>query len=83
VALLLKAWLPSVIQLLEVPWVSSADIEAGANWSATKGSQLATSKFGIICVTRENQNRLWLNFEAGAISKSLSTGEFRAQPVEE
>lgn len=69
VALLLKTWLPSVIQALDDPWVSDVDIESGANWSTAIGTQLANADFGIICVTQENQSRPWLNFEAGAISK--------------
>src|SRR4051794_15271507 len=70
VALLLRSWLPDVIQALDdLLWVSDADIESGANWSAAIGARLTTSTYGIICVTRENQGRPWLNFEAGAISK--------------
>jgi TIR domain-containing protein len=65
----LRDWLPSVIQSLDTPWVSDVDIESGANWSASIGSELAGAKLGIICVTHENQDRPWLNFEAGAISK--------------
>lgn len=72
VALLLKSWLPVVIQTIEEPWCSDTDIESGANWSATIGEQLSSTEFGIICVTKENQNRPWLNFEAGAISKLVS-----------
>lgn len=71
VALALRDWLPVVIQSLD-PWCSDTDIEAGANWNSTIGNELSTAKFGIICVTRENQNRPWLNFEAGAISKLVS-----------
>lgn len=70
-ALALRDWLPTVIQALDTPWVSSEDIEAGANWSNSVGGELEATSFGIICVTRENQARQWLNFEAGAISKLL------------
>lgn len=72
VALLLKSWLPVVIQTINEPWCSDTDIESGANWNTTIGEQLSTTEFGIICVTKENQNRPWLNFEAGAISKLVS-----------
>src|SRR6476659_1756710 len=68
-ASLLKSWLPSVLQALEEPWMSSADIEGGANWSSSIGTELTNTDFGIVCVTQENQDRPWLNFEAGAISK--------------
>lgn len=69
IAKLLKVWLPSVLQAIENPWMSDVDIESGANWSASIGIQLNSADYGIICVTRENQARPWLNFEAGAISK--------------
>ncbi len=70
VAVALREWLPDVIQGVE-PWMSSADIEAGARWSSRVQDELAASNFGIICVTPENQTAPWLLFEAGAIAKSF------------
>jgi hypothetical protein len=73
VAQLLKSWIPSVIQALAEDdlWMSEIDIESGANWSATIGKNLEIAEYGLICVTQENQQRTWLNFEAGAISKLI------------
>ena len=70
VAIVLKDWLPSVIQSLE-PYVSSEDIDKGTRWSTDLSKELEASTFGILCVTRENITAPWLNFEAGALSKSV------------
>lgn len=66
----LKWWLPMVIQATK-PFLSSEDIEKGTRWSKDIAEALNTSRFGIICVTKENQNAPWLLFEAGAISKAI------------
>jgi TIR domain len=70
IAMILREWLPSVLQVVE-PYVSSEDIEKGARWSSDLSMELADSNYGIICVTRENLNAPWLNFEAGALSKTF------------
>lgn len=70
VALVFREWLPSVIQSIE-PYVSSVDIDKGARWSTDIAKELESSDFGILCITRENLETPWLNFEAGALSKSI------------
>ena len=70
VALVFRDWLPSVIQEI-VPYVSSEDIDKGARWSTDIAKELADSKFGLLCVTRENMSAPWLMFEAGALSKTM------------
>ncbi|MFH6943163.1 TIR domain-containing protein [Flavobacterium sp. FlaQc-50] len=70
VAMKLRDWLPSVIQVVE-PYVSSEDIDKGARWSTDISKELEDSAFGILCVTKENINAPWLQFEAGALSKKL------------
>ena len=70
VAMALHDWLPSVIQLLK-PYVSSEDIAKGTRWSGDISEELENSLFGILCVTKDNLNAPWLNFEAGALSISV------------
>jgi len=77
-AQLLYQWLPEVIQQI-TPWMSSEDIEKGSRWSTIIGERLEAGKMGIICLTSENVNAPWLNFEAGALAKSLT--EARVFPL--
>ncbi|MGC3864095.1 hypothetical protein ACPSM1_28365 [Micromonospora chersina] len=76
--LVLRDWLPEVIQSIE-PWVSSEDIDKGQRWGAEVGAQLGELGQGVLCVTPENQHEPWLNFEAGALAKSLDGA--RVRPV--
>jgi DNA-binding transcriptional ArsR family regulator len=73
VALLLKERLPSFLPGIE-PWVSSVDIAKGVRWSHEIAKQLDDCNFGIVCVDPSNLKSNWLNFEAGALSKSLDNG---------
>ena len=70
VALVLRDWLPSVIQSL-TPYVSSEDIDKGARWSTDIAKELEDSTFGILCVTKDNLEAPWLLFVAGALSKTM------------
>ena len=79
VALALRDWLRLVIQNLK-PWCSDKDIGAGDRWSEEIANQLQQSKFGIICLTSENLESLWLHFEAGALSKSVSDSAVAVVP---
>lgn len=70
VAIVFRDWMPSVIQSI-TPYVSSEDIDKGARWSTDIAKELEDSTFGVLCVTRENIGAPWLNFEAGALSKTM------------
>lgn len=63
----LRDWLPTVLGMVR-PWISSEDIDKGARWAGEIARQLLESKAGIFCLTPENLESRWLNFEAGAIS---------------
>ncbi|MFB7401020.1 toll/interleukin-1 receptor domain-containing protein [Streptomyces rubiginosohelvolus] len=66
----LRIWLPDVIQAVN-PWISSRNISQGSRPLANIADELASSNFGIVCVTPENRGSEWINFEAGALSKTL------------
>lgn len=70
VAEIFKKWIPCIIQSAE-PYFSSADIDKGARWSTDIAKELQDANFGILCVTKDNLDSPWLNFEAGALSKSM------------
>jgi hypothetical protein len=69
IALALRDWLPSVIQTVE-PWMSSEDIKKGTRWSPAIAKELAESRAAIFCLTPDNLESPWLNFEAGAVSNT-------------
>lgn len=66
----LRDWLPRVIQTLK-PFMSEADIGKGTRWEQEIGSQLDQARFGIFCLTAESLASRWVNFEAGALSKTV------------
>lgn len=70
VAEMFREWLPSVLQAVE-PFMSAEDIDKGARWSSDMANQLENTRAGILCVTPDNIEAPWLNFEAGALSKTL------------
>lgn len=78
-ARLLHWFLPQVLNDVD-PWMSDEDLNVGNQWGNEIVQQLNESSFGIICVTPGNVNRPWLNFEAGAISKSVGDELSRVAP---
>ncbi|WP_158634426.1 TIR domain-containing protein [Amycolatopsis sp. WAC 01375] len=71
IAAAMRDWLPLLVNEIE-PFMSTG-IEAGARWQTEISSQLESTDFGIIFVTSENQEKPWLNFEAGALAKAVAT----------
>jgi len=69
----LRNWLPSALQFVK-PYFSPEDIEKGAKWNSEISKELESSNIGIICLTRDNTEKPWILFEAGALSKSLEKG---------
>ncbi len=71
IAKALRDWIPCVIQEADT-WISTHDIERGAQWFATLTDQIRNTDLGIVCLTYENQNAPWILFESGALSRNLS-----------
>lgn len=74
----LRRWLPVVNQQLN-PWVSRFDIAKGQHWATELWAKLEGMNEGLICVTAQNKAEPWLNFESGALTRSLGKG--RVQPL--
>jgi hypothetical protein len=72
VALALRDWIPMLLQSTQ-PWLSDRDIAAGDRWAIEIGKRLEECQFGIICLTRDNTTAPWVLFEAGALSKALTS----------
>lgn len=72
IAKVLKKWIPCIIQSVDV-FFSSEDIEKGNDWDKIISTELEECNYGIVCLTKDNVDAPWLNFEAGAIAKSLDS----------
>lgn len=72
VAKLLDNWIRCVVQAVD-PWISSKDVDKGSLWFSEISTTLATTQAGIVCLTKENLNKPWILFEAGALAKGLSS----------
>lgn len=72
VALALREWLPVFIQAVQ-PWVSSEDIAKGTLWRIELARELEEGSVGILCITRDNVGSPWVNYEAGALTKTPGT----------
>jgi len=70
----LRNWLPSALQFVR-PYFSPDDIEKGAKWHSEISLELQNSNLGIICLTKDNTDRPWIIFEAGALSKFIDKGK--------
>jgi len=68
----LSKWIKHVVQASH-PWVSSRDIDSGSVWVNELNEKIKDSAVGIICITGDNKDKPWLLFEAGALSKGLSS----------
>ena len=72
VAELLRDWIRCVLQAAR-PWISTRDLDRGSLWFTEINEQLKDTTVGIICLTQENKNRPWILFEAGVLTKGLSS----------
>lgn len=67
VAILIRNWISDIIQAID-PWMSEKDIDRGAIWFSEISKVIENVTVSIICVTKENKNKPWVLFEAGALS---------------
>ncbi|QQX15242.1 toll/interleukin-1 receptor domain-containing protein [Bacillus altitudinis] len=65
-----STWISLVLQFVN-PFLSSEDIEKGSRWGHEIAKNLEESTHGVFFVTKDNIGAPWINFEAGALSKSL------------
>lgn len=75
----LRAWLPRVLLTGVQTFVSSQDIEKGQRGLSVIAASLDDIDYGIILLTKANQHAPWINFESGALGKSV--GEARVSPL--
>ena len=68
----LHQYIPGIIQSADV-FFSQEDIEKGANWDCVLRNELSNSSYGIVCLTPQNINDPWINFEAGAMATTLDS----------
>lgn len=68
----MRNWIPLVLQGAK-PYFTPDDIEKGTRWSNDIAKELEASTVGIICLTKENLEKPWIMFEAGALSKKLDS----------
>jgi hypothetical protein len=74
----LREYVPLVIQSATC-FLSKNDIEAGTQWMTEVFDKLDARSIGLICITKDNQDRPWINFEAGALAFRL--GKPRVVPI--
>ncbi len=53
------------------PWISHEAIDPGTRWEKELSAALEETRFGILCLTPENQLEPWICFEAGALAKTI------------
>jgi len=74
----LHDWLPEVLQSVS-PWMSAHDIDSGTRWTNEVAKTLDQSNDAIVVLTPDNLKAPWLNFEAGALAKSVE--QSRVRPI--
>jgi hypothetical protein len=84
VALAMRDLFRAVVPIIDV-WVSSDDIEHGSRWSPDLLGMFDQTDYAIICVDPTNHLSPWLQFEIGAMAKSIDMGRmiaflFQIQP---
>ncbi len=71
IAEIINKWVPCIVDIK--PFISSNDIQKGEKWNEKISNELLESNYGIVCLTKDNMNSSWINFEAGAIAKTMNS----------
>jgi hypothetical protein len=79
VALALNELLPAILQPVEC-WMSEESLQKGKPWFDQLRKELDQILFGVFCVTGENQDSWWMQWEAGFLSSSTELGDRRVAP---
>ncbi|MFD8936728.1 toll/interleukin-1 receptor domain-containing protein [Streptomyces sp. NPDC059578] len=61
-------------------FVSSLGIAKGQRSMESIAAELRGADVGIMCLTRENQRKQWINYEAGALSRQTNGGKAYVHP---
>lgn len=72
IAEILRINIQALLQEIDV-FFSPYDIAKGDNWDRVISENLNDCRHGIICLTKDNISAPWINFEAGALAKSLDS----------
>lgn len=75
-----RNWITKVFQQVE-PFMSDQDISLGQRGIDIIESKLDSFDFGIVFVTRQNQDSPWIHYEAGALSRVVTAAESRVIPL--
>ncbi len=61
--------------------MSQHDLQAGSRWAAELAGELDGTQVGIIVITKDNLDEPWVNYEAGALSKTVNGDSARVIPL--
>lgn len=64
-----------------VDFFISSEIDAGTNYLDKIFEKLEAAKMGIICITKENIHKSWINYEAGAIWNAVNNNKNLVCPL--
>ena len=71
VAGILSRWLKALFPDIEISTASDI-MTGGINWHSALQGALKTADYGLICITKESVQSLWLYYEAGVLSTAAS-----------
>ena len=77
-AKILSERIPEILQSVDV-FLSELDIGPGTTWMEELRKALNENRFGILCITPENKDNVWIHFEAGSLWKG--EGSTRVCPL--